>query len=230
MADRKHISTETKLRLFAEAAGHCQHPLCLEPLFPAEMGGDKHIAEMAHVIPHGEAGPRHEARPAGDFDAESFENLILLCPTCHTKIDKDPDGYSRTTLLVWKIEHLAALANKQGIRAYDKREQVRAAVVGVMVENKFIWSEFAPSDGSNFEYDPESETAKTWAHRMRGVILPNHFRILAIIKTNQHHIEEAERKVFARYQEHVRGLSERHICGVAGGAIRYPKDMDGFFA
>jgi len=193
------------------------------------MGGDKHIAEMAHVIPHGETGPRLQERPAGEFEADSFENLILLCPTCHTIIDKDPDGYSRGTLLHWKSNHLTALAHKQGIRAYPDRDQVREAVVAVSAENKAIWQEFAPSDGSSFEYDPESEAAKIWMQRMRGVILPNHFRIQAIIKANLHLMTAAEMKVFARYQEHVRGLSERHICGVAEGAIRYPVEMDRIF-
>ncbi|WP_415916606.1 HNH endonuclease [Xanthomonas arboricola] len=229
MADRKHISTETKLRLFSEAAGHCQRPDCLCPLFPVEMGGDKHIAEMAHVISHGDAGPRHSQRPVGAFQADSFENLILLCPTCHTIVDKDPDGYSRATLLSWKNSHLAALAHQQGIRAYDERGQVRQAVLGIMEENKFIWDEFAPSDGSRFEYDPESEAAKTWEQRVRGVILPNHFRIQAIVRENSHHMTEVETRAFAQYQEHVRGLSERHVCGVAGAAIRYPPGMNGIF-
>lgn len=230
MADRNHIPTETKLRLFSEAAGHCQRPECLQPLFPAEMGGDKHIAEMAHVIPHGKKGPRCEERPAGEFEADSFENLILLCPTCHTIIDKDPAGYSRGTLLRWKSGHLAALAHKQGIRAFDERSQVRNAVVAAMDENKAVWKAFAPLHGATFEFDPESEAAKTWEQRMRGVILPNHFRILAIIMANLHHMTDVERGTFARYQEHVRGLSERHVCGVAGGAIRYPAEMDGIFA
>jgi len=79
MASRKAISTEIKLRLFSDSAGFCQNPDCLQPLYPAEMGGDKHIAEMAHVIPHGEKGPRHEERPVEEFEADSFENLILLC-------------------------------------------------------------------------------------------------------------------------------------------------------
>lgn len=229
MTGRKHIPTETKLRLFSEAAGHCQRPDCLQPLFPAEMGGDKHIAEMAHVIPHGAEGPRHEERPAGEFEADSFENLILLCPTCHTIIDKDPDGYSRGTLLGWKNNHLAALALRQGIRAYDERCQIRDAVAAAMAENRAVWKEFAPIDGLSFEYNPESEAAKTWGQRMRSVILPNHFRIQAIVKANLHHITEVERETFARYQEHVRGLSERHICGDVGGAIRYPADMDEIF-
>lgn len=176
-----------------------------------------------------EKRPRYDERPVGDFKADSFENLILLCPTCHTLVDKDPDGYSRGTLLSWKSNHFAALAHKQGIRAYEERGQVRAALVAAMAENKAVWKEFAPSDGSRFEYDPESESAKAWAQRVRGIILPNHFRIQAIIKANLHHMTEAERETFARYQEHVRGLSERHVCGVAGRAIRYPAGMDGLF-
>src|SRR5471032_2011895 len=117
MATRKPIPTETKLRLFSEAAGHCQRPACLQALFPAEMGGDKHIAEMAHVIPHGDTGPRHEEK-LGEIEVDSFENLILLCPTCHTIVDKDPAGFSRATLLGWKSNHFAALAHRQGIRSY----------------------------------------------------------------------------------------------------------------
>ena len=230
MVVRKHISTETKLRLFSDSAGHCQRPDCLQPLFPNEMGGDKHIAEMAHVIPHGESGPRHEERPAGAFEVDSFENLILLCPTCHTIIDKDPDGYSRTTLIGWKRSHLVALAFRQGIRTYDERSQVRSAITVSMAENRAIWREFAPADGLSCEYDPESELAKTWEQRVRGVILPNHFRIQAIIKANLNHMTDAELEIFARYQEHVRGLTERHVCGIASGAIRYPENMDGIFA
>lgn len=193
------------------------------------MGGDKHIAEIAHVIPHGEMGPRHSERPAEPFETDTFENLILLCPSCHTIIDKDPSGYSRSTLQNWKANHLTALANKQGIRTYDNRNQARVALIAAMAENRAIWTEFAPCDGSNFEYDPESERAKTWAQRIRGAALPNHFRIIAIITANIHHLNEDEQRTFAQYQEHVRGLSERHICSIAGTAIRYPAKMDNIF-
>jgi len=39
-----------------------------------------------------------------------------------------------------------------------------------------------------------------------------------------------ERRTFAEYQEHVRGLAERHVCGVAGRAIRFPAAMEGIFS
>lgn len=230
MAERKAISAATRLRLFAAASGHCQRPECLDALFPVELGGDKHIAEMAHVIPHGDAGPRYEDRPDGDFDADSFDNLLLLCPTCHTMVDKDPDAYPRQLLLDWKQAHLANLALKRGIKAYDERGQVREAVAAVLSENKAIWERYAPVDGGEFEYDPESEAAKAWEQRVRSVILPNHYRMQAIIEANLGLASDVERRTFAEYQEHVRGLSERHVCGVAGRASRFPPAMEGIFA
>jgi hypothetical protein len=185
---------------------------------------------MAHVIPHGDTGPRHEDRPADDFDADTFENLILLCPTCHTKIDKNPEAYPRHFLLDWKVRHLAHMALKQGIKAYEARDQARAAVAGILAENRAIWEKFAPEHGAGFEYDPESGTAAAWDQRVRSVILPNHYRALAIVEANLGLATEDERRTFAEYQEHVRGLSERHVCGVSGRAIRFPEAMEGLFA
>jgi hypothetical protein len=230
MTTRKSIPNEIKLRLFSASAGHCQHPDCLKPLFPAEIGGDKHIAEMAHVIPYGESGPRHEERPIEEFEANSFENLILLCPTCHTIIDKAPDSFPRSMILGWKNNHLVALAHKQGILLYEDRGQAREALIAAMDENKAIWREFAPVDGARFEFNPESETAHIWSQRMKSVILPNHFRIQAIIGINRSHLTVEEREIFAQYKEHVRGLSERHVCGISGRAIRYPHDMEKIFS
>ncbi|HCS1785471.1 TPA: hypothetical protein OQP86_004378, partial [Shigella flexneri] len=97
---------------------------------------------------------------------------------------------------------LSALALKQGIRAYDERSEIRCAVIAAMNENKAVWKEFAPCDGVCFTYNPESESAEVWIQRMRGVILPNHFRILAIMKANLHFMKKAELEVFAQYQEH----------------------------
>ena len=230
MAERRRYRLERDCAYFRTRRAFARKPDCMEALFPAEMGGDKHIAEMAHVIPHGDAGPRHEDRPADDFDPDAFENLILLCPTCHTKIDKDPETYPRNILIDWKANHLGRLAHRQGIRAYDEREQARAAIAGMMAENRAIWEKLAPGEGSYFEYDPESGTAAAWDQRMRSVILRNHYRTLAVIEANLGLATDEERCTFAEYQEHVRGLSERHICGVSGRAIRFPGAMEGMFA
>lgn len=230
MSARKRIPQSTKLRLFANSQGYCQNPGCLTPLYPKEMGGDKHIAEMAHVIPQADKGPRHEERPDKGYDADAFENLILLCPTCHTIVDKDSAAFPRAVLVEWKKQHQMKLAASLGLKAFESRKEVRAIITPAMDENKAIWREFAPFDGARFEVDPESDPAKHWDHRMRGVILPNHYRIQSIIELNLHLATEAERATFADYKEHVRGLTERHVCDIAGAAIRFPAAMEAIFA
>jgi hypothetical protein len=229
MATRKAIPAETKLRLFAASAGHCQNPGCLAPLFPPELNGVKHIAEMAHVIPHGEKGPRSEERPSEEFESDSFENLILLCPTCHTVIDKNPEAYPRTMLLSWKENHVPSLTLAQGIKAYQNRHEARAAITEHLQENKAIWERLAPVDGSEFEYNPESEGAQLWTQRMKSIILPNHYRTLSVLKANVHLMTGEEQEIYAEYKEHVRGLADRHISGIAGRAIRFPEKMERIF-
>jgi hypothetical protein len=229
MTKRKAILAETKLRLFAASSGHCQRPECMAPLFPLELNGVKHIAEMAHVLPHGKAGPRSDEVPDEGFEPDLFENLLLLCPTCHTIIDKNPDAYPRNLLLTWKIRHLSNLATKQGIKSYASRIDARMAIIDRMDENKVIWKKFAPVDGSEFEYDPESEVAAIWSQRMKSIILPNHYHTLSILQSNRHLMDEVERLSYAEYKEHVRGLTDRHICGVAGQAIRFPQNMEIIF-
>jgi hypothetical protein len=226
---RKAIPTAIKLRLFAESAGYCQKPDCLIPLYPAELGGEKHIAEMAHIIPHGDAGPRHDEKDNTNLESDSFENLILLCPVCHTIIDKEPEAFPRSSLLEWKREHLIKLSVNQGVKPYDTREEVRGALVAKLAENRAIWKKLAPIEGSEFEYNPESEMADLWEQRVKSVILPNHYKTQALIEVNLNHATEIEHEIFAEFKEHVRGLTERHVCNVAGKAIRFPQSMEGIF-
>tara|TARA_R110000765_G_scaffold310918_7_gene404134 strand:+ start:39 stop:629 length:591 start_codon:yes stop_codon:yes gene_type:complete len=194
-----------------------------------ELGGLKHIAEMAHVLPHGEDGPRANETVGEVYDTDSFENLILLCPKCHTIIDKHPEAYPRQTILAWKREHLTSLCLKQGIRSYETRNEVRETLDRRLKENKLIWTKFAPVDGSEFEFNPESEKAELWKLRMKSVILPNHFQIQSLIEVNLHLASKTEQETFAEFKEHVRGLTDRHINGVSGQAIRFPRQMENIF-
>lgn len=101
---RVPIAKDTERKLFAHSAGRCQKPDCLEYLV---FDGDQHpntIAEMAHIIAAKPGGPR------GDNGAPSeslgrFENIIILCADCHTKIDKAPGRFPTEDLRSWKVAH-----------------------------------------------------------------------------------------------------------------------------
>lgn len=62
------------------------------------------IGEIAHIVARSPDGPRGDPNFPKD-KLDKYENLILLCPTCHKKIDKNPDKYPVEMLYKIKKEH-----------------------------------------------------------------------------------------------------------------------------
>ncbi len=62
------------------------------------------FGEIAHIVAESPSGPRgDDSLP--DSLRNSYFNLILLCPNCHTKIDKAPEDFPVEKLLRFKGEH-----------------------------------------------------------------------------------------------------------------------------
>lgn len=133
----------TQRRLFAASAGFCQNPACSCELFIDLPGRGIHIGEMAHVFAANDQGPR--ARPElSEAERGAFENLILLCATCHTIIDKAPNQYPDTTILGWKRDHATKLRSMFGVVRFDTRAEVRCAIEGQLRENRTIFYKYGP--------------------------------------------------------------------------------------
>ena len=69
-----------------------------------ENDGVAQIGEIAHIIGSSEDGPRGDGNFPKD-KLDDYENLILLCPTCHKKIDKQANSYSPSELHEIKSNH-----------------------------------------------------------------------------------------------------------------------------
>jgi predicted restriction endonuclease len=61
------------------------------------------IGEECHIVSFKENGPRWAKDLEEDFDA--YENLILLCATHHTMIDRGPKFFTTEKVLGIKSEH-----------------------------------------------------------------------------------------------------------------------------
>ncbi|WP_348740415.1 SAVED domain-containing protein [Pseudomonas rhodesiae] len=53
---------------------------------------------MAHILPASPKGPRGRADHDAEAHTNDTANLMLLCPGCHDKIDRDADGYPENDL------------------------------------------------------------------------------------------------------------------------------------
>jgi hypothetical protein len=218
----------TKLRLFADSAGFCQSPNCSRRLFLDYNDRHLHIAEIAHVFAANDNGPRANIELTEE-ERGDYENLILLCPVCHTIIDKAPEAFPDNLVLEWKRRHAERIAAAFGAVEYGNRQAARAAIEPALAENYLIFNEYGPDN--EYRFDPESEMALVWQHKVRSRILPNNRKMLAILDANRHHLRGTELTTLEQFRQHVDDLEARHF-GEGGTTVgrRFPDGLQAILA
>lgn len=88
------ISSSTIKRLFVKAGNKCAMPKCQSPL----LKGEQVLAEICHIRARRRGGARYDPTLTA-IEKDDFKNLILLCPTCHTLVDKDRKTFDVETLV-----------------------------------------------------------------------------------------------------------------------------------
>jgi hypothetical protein len=214
---------QTTLRLFAASGGFCQNPQCQRHLFVDTDAGNIHVAEMAHVFAANDRGPRANSELSA-AERGDYENLVLLCSSCHTIVDKASKAFPDTLLVEWKREHTKRIAATFGAINYTSRAEARAAIEPILAENRLIFDEYGPDN--EYRHNPESEAALTWQRKVRSKILPNNRKILAILDANRSHLKIEEKTSVEQFRQHVDDLEARHIAeNVTGSARRFPPKM-----
>jgi len=62
------------------------------------------LGEQAHIVAENNEGPRGKSI-FSEKERSSYQNLILLCPTHHTEIDKAPEDFPIERLHMIKQKH-----------------------------------------------------------------------------------------------------------------------------
>ena len=223
---RVNASAATKRRLFAKSGGYCQRPECNCHLFPEDVIKEITVAEIAHIIAATDGGPR-ASKGLDDDDRASFENLLLLCPTCHTIVDKAPAEFPVNMILAWKHDHENRLRATFEISICAPRQAARAMLEPLLDANLTISTEFGPDN--DYRHNPEAEQAAVWKRKMRAQIIPNNERILLIIDTNRALLTLGERLIVEQLRQHTDDLIQKHVVGNDGVARRFPEELAGVF-
>lgn len=126
--NREQINENIKRRLYAESMGRCMNPNCQKELF--SRNGD--IIEKAHIDPYCKTADN------------SFENLVVLCPNCHTDFDKN-SAFSPEEVLNWKRIRQQELERFFGVK-YGSFQALKKAVAPLLIENKTIFENYYLND------------------------------------------------------------------------------------
>ena len=125
---REPINEIIKRKLYAESMGRCMNPTCRAELFSDS--GD--IIEKAHIDPYCKTADN------------SFENLVVLCPNCHTNFDKN-SAFSPEEVKTWK-----QIRQQEVDRFFCKRfatfDELKTEVAPLLLENKTIYENYYLGD------------------------------------------------------------------------------------
>jgi hypothetical protein len=102
-ASRKDIPVSQQKLVWALSAGHCSFPGCTVRGTVSETDVDAAtvIAEVAHIHAYEDDGPRADLTLSLK-ERNKYPNLLLLCPTHHTLVDKQHRTHTAEMLNRWK--------------------------------------------------------------------------------------------------------------------------------
>lgn len=166
----RSIKAMVERRIYAESMGRCMNPECKIELF--KECGD--IMEKAHIIPY------------CDTKDNSFENLIILCPNCHTKFDKNNE-FSTEEVKKWKEireDEFRRFFSKE----YNNFEDLKSEVVPLLLRNRTIFENYYLKHEKNL-----------W-DKFEGEILSNNGIIRSILKNNTKLIQNHREKSYSNLE------------------------------
>ena len=173
---RKPIEENVKRRLFAESMGKCMNPNCKAELFC----GDGDIIEKAHIDPYCET------------EDNSFENLVLLCPNCHTNFDKN-HAFSAEEVKEWKKIRRQELDTFFSVK-FETFEQLCEKIVPLLTENKMIYEKYYLGNQK-----------RLW-DQFEPIILVNNRKIKHILENNMNLIQVNKGTDYESNQDYVNQL------------------------
>jgi hypothetical protein len=219
--NRVKLSQAAKDWLWSESGGHCQNPACR-----ADLHGfvkRTHIGELAHIIPVSMKGPRADEEPElTDGERALPENVVVLCPTCHTVVDKVPEEYPATVLRIWKRRSQEARAVAHGTPLFTSRSEAREFVENLLGANRAVFDLYGPLDEMF-----DDTRAEQWRRHVNNTIIPNNRTLLRVLQANRELLTSPEKATAHVFAVHVQELEERHLEGNwTAGSTTFPNAME----
>lgn len=201
----RYVEESVKRKLYAESMGRCMNPNCQRELFCEN--GD--IIEIAHIAPYCKTADN------------SFENLILLCPSCHTDFDKN-HAFTPEEVLGWK-----RIRGEELEKMFSKKcasfEELKKEVVPLLLENQTIFKSY---------YLKENKVL--W-DKFEATILSNNRKIKMLFSVNLDLFQCNQKKSHSNlayiqtFMRHIDEFEATRIDEEKSREVLFPAEIDSMF-
>lgn len=192
--------------LWSNAAGRCSFDGCNERLTVEQAAefAPHTLGEMAHIKGNKPTANRYDANQS-DKDRDSYENLILLCPTHHTLIDK-PENESYFTvekLHEMKVNHEESISNRLNMQKIDDLDQLMDKIAVLLAENHQAWAQYGPLSDNAKKYPNNDEIYALWTSARLSTIVPNNRKAKELLVENRDLFPREKQRIVSKFLTHV---------------------------
>ena len=224
------ITSKSIKLLWSNAAGRCSFRGCTERLSVEEAEGiaPYTLGEMAHIKGNKRGSNRYDPEQT-DVDRDSYENLILLCPTHHTLIDKaeNETEFSVELLHEMKQEHEEFISNRLQVSDLENVEQLKDKIAPYMAENHQAWEQYGPMS-ENARKNPNSDQFYAlWTSERLSTIVPNNREIKALLVKYRALFSRKDQRVISKFIQHVESYEQWVHDKIPYNAVqRFPSEFE----
>lgn len=167
------------------------------------------LGEMAHICGEKPGANRHDASQT-DAQRDDYQNLILLCPTHHTLIDRQENEpvYTVAVLHEMKVGHEARVLERLDHAAMPTKEEIAHSILPLLEENKQSWAQYGPLSELARTQPYNAEAHAVWVSERLSVIIPNNRKISAELNLHKALFDGAEYPAIAGFLMHVRSYEQ----------------------
>lgn len=200
------------------------NPGCNDYLFREfEDGHVTSIEEQAHIIAHSDGGPRADTGLHISVRDE-FDNLVLLCRSCHGMIDKASANFSVDLLREWKANHAAKIDGLFVTPEYGSRSEMAEVIHRLLAENAATFLALGPL--SKFGNDVVSDAKSVWKRAVLNAVIPNNRTIYQTLSKNYGLLNGEEQSILHEFKMHAEAFEYNHLSGDrSASAPRFPPAM-----
>ena len=201
---RKSTKEGVLRRLYAESMGRCMNPNCQISLFLD--AGD--IIERAHIVPY------------CDGEDNSYDNLLVLCPNCHTNFDKNK-LFNTSEVRSWKVKRMSEVESFFS-KKYKTFLEMKEVIKPLLLDNKTIFENYYIGKNKNL-----------W-EKFEGKVLVNNATIKGILENNLNLLQKSDvyKSNLEIVMNFIAHINEFQLTCESDEKIRkvlYPKEVDSIF-
>jgi hypothetical protein len=185
---------------------------------------------MAHICGDKLGSNRHDPNQS-DLERNDYENLILLCPTHHTLIDRKENAarFAAQFLHEMKAEHEARVLQLLSIENFTSKKVITHQILCLLEENRLSWAQFGPHSDLAHSQPFNAAAHAVWISERLSVIVPNNRKIVGLLTKHQDLFDVEELATMASFRVHVRTYEQWVENLIPYAAVhRFPQGFNEF--